>query len=972
MFKNKFYFPIFLLILGGFFILGSQASALIANHLVISEIQVAGATATDEFIEIYNPTDSAVNIENWSIQYKSATGGTFTKKNFNTGAKIPAHGWYLITNSGYTGGTLADMAQTTISLAGTGGNIFLVNNQTILTSVIDSSIVDKVAYGTGNAPEGTAVSAPSAGLSVERKLGGDNGNGEDTDDNLADFFSPATPNPQNTQNDPKPHIDLPPSNNNPIAQAGADQNVFINQTVNLDASSSTDLDSDALSYSWDFGDGSVVEIGVTASHVYSSVGNYTVTLTVTDEHGAQGTDTLSVGVTEDNSNNQFVNASDITLNEFVADPVDGQNEWVELYNKTDQDVLLRGWTIEEGSESITSFDNNATIAAHGFLVVSPIRGYLNNSGDVILLKDQRAVVIDRLAYGNWSDGNSSDNASSTKDPNSVARKIDGEDTDNDLNDWKITTTVTQGLSNVITDPPVVPTGGRTIIALPETLVKNSTTAQPEAPVYSNSIFLSEIYPNPSGSELEEEFIELYNSSDSNVDLAGWKLSDSTDRKYTISAKDFDSTSIVGKSYFIVKRKVSKISLNNSGNEYVRLYQPNGNPVDEIYYSGQAPELQTYAKDLENQWQWTMTITPEKENVFTLPPEKPEAVIDCSTVTLEAGEQINCNGEDSTGESLDYTWQWGDDSFESGLNLIHSYNKIGSYDIILEVSDLYGAKSRAKWHVKVTKPEVESSDENLSEDEVVAKPNIKSAVKKASNKSLSKAKIVTQVITDFNKLPEYSVNDQLTVEGVVTVTPGILGTQIMYIDGLQIYNYKKEFPELKVGDRIKVFGTLALTNGEWRLKTKVAGDITKISSDNQTQPKVVKATDVNEDVDGQLVKIVGKVTDIKGSTVYIDDGEDEVQTYLKKNANVDRSTFIVGQEVEVTGVASITNNGTRILPRSNSDVRRGEVLGASTGLPQDYKVEGKSFWRMFGKYLLVVFIALVAIGASLLIKKRSAK
>ncbi|MFN7118576.1 MAG: PKD domain-containing protein, partial [Saprospiraceae bacterium] len=64
-------------------------------------------------------------------------------------------------------------------------------------------------------------------------------------------------------------------------------------TVNFDASTSTD-DGSIVSYSWDFGDGSAGS-GVTTSHTYNTVGDFTVVLTVTDNLGA--TDTATVKIT---------------------------------------------------------------------------------------------------------------------------------------------------------------------------------------------------------------------------------------------------------------------------------------------------------------------------------------------------------------------------------------------------------------------------------------------------------------------------------------------------------------------------------------------------------------------------------------------------------------------------------------------------------------------------------------------------
>ena len=59
----------------------------------------------------------------------------------------------------------------------------------------------------------------------------------------------------------------------------------VNQTVTFDASSSTPNGGVIISYQWDFGDGTTAE-GVIVTHKYSSTGNYTVTLNVTDNEGA--------------------------------------------------------------------------------------------------------------------------------------------------------------------------------------------------------------------------------------------------------------------------------------------------------------------------------------------------------------------------------------------------------------------------------------------------------------------------------------------------------------------------------------------------------------------------------------------------------------------------------------------------------------------------------------------------------------
>jgi PKD repeat protein len=69
---------------------------------------------------------------------------------------------------------------------------------------------------------------------------------------------------------------------------------FINDDV-LFAPDATDPDGDPLTYAWDFGDGATSTMHVPV-HTYGSVGSKTVTLTVTDSHGAVDTVTHDVDV----------------------------------------------------------------------------------------------------------------------------------------------------------------------------------------------------------------------------------------------------------------------------------------------------------------------------------------------------------------------------------------------------------------------------------------------------------------------------------------------------------------------------------------------------------------------------------------------------------------------------------------------------------------------------------------------------
>ena len=80
----------------------------------------------------------------------------------------------------------------------------------------------------------------------------------------------------------------------PRADAGPDQTVDEDESVNFDGSGSTD-DINITSYAWDFGDGNT-GTGVTPTHTYTAPGIYTATLTVWDKVDNEDTDSCLITV----------------------------------------------------------------------------------------------------------------------------------------------------------------------------------------------------------------------------------------------------------------------------------------------------------------------------------------------------------------------------------------------------------------------------------------------------------------------------------------------------------------------------------------------------------------------------------------------------------------------------------------------------------------------------------------------------
>jgi hypothetical protein len=182
--------------------LGNGASAVtappgggtFANHLVISQIRIAGST--DDVVEIYNPTAAPIALTNTSIQYLAANGNFGFRINLTATNSVPAHGWYLIAANGYSGSPARDDSLGTSNMSNSAGHALLVGKISNVSGCSDAAIVDKAGYGaSATCPEGGsghATASPGSGLSVTRKPGDSGGNGQDTDLNDADFTAAGT------------------------------------------------------------------------------------------------------------------------------------------------------------------------------------------------------------------------------------------------------------------------------------------------------------------------------------------------------------------------------------------------------------------------------------------------------------------------------------------------------------------------------------------------------------------------------------------------------------------------------------------------------------------------------------------------------------------------------------------------------------------------------------------------------------
>jgi parallel beta-helix repeat protein len=121
----------------------------------------------------------------------------------------------------------------------------------------------------------------------------------------------------------------------PTADVGENKTVAENTSVEFDGSNSYD-NVGVIRYEWDFGDGTT-GIGMTISHTYVQIGNYTVTLKVKDGKNSSDSTSIIIEVLIDTD-------GDGTADEFDTDD--------------DGDGMPDGWEIENELNPLDSSDKN--------------------------------------------------------------------------------------------------------------------------------------------------------------------------------------------------------------------------------------------------------------------------------------------------------------------------------------------------------------------------------------------------------------------------------------------------------------------------------------------------------------------------------------------------------------------------------------------------------------------------------------
>jgi len=304
----------------------------------------------------------------------------------------------------------------------------------------------------------------------------------------------------------------------------------------------------------------------------------------------------------------------ILLGEVQYDPSppgsENAFEWVEIHNAGSEPVSLAGWQLADNRAADPLPD--VEIAAGGRLVVAgerfselfpsytgplatiaSIGNGLGNAGDRVELRDAQGDVVDALSYG--------DDAGILDPPvplaaagHSLERVPAGRDTDA-ASDW--------------VDQPA-PSPGGSPSGLPPTAAPPDT---PVPPPPGARLVLNEYLAAPRDVDWDgdgtpsgdDEWIEVFNAGDVDLDLRGWQLDDvegGGSSPFVVA----ESVVLPARGHRLFFKRETGVALNNGG-DAVRLLGPDGVAVDVAEYDRAAPDA-SWARSPDGGG-WTDALAP---------------------------------------------------------------------------------------------------------------------------------------------------------------------------------------------------------------------------------------------------------------------------------------------------------------------------------------------------------------------------
>ncbi len=353
-------------------------SASFANaNIIINEVQLN--PTEDRFIEIYNSSSSSVDLTDWYIQRKTATGSSFgslISKTYFEGKNIEANDYFLISKNEMTN---ADIVYDSLTL--TDSNTIQIKNP-------NQEVVDKVGWGDVSDCGEVCAPNPVDGKSIGRISDG------------SWVIASSTPRAQNIEPDGGEEEENPNDETNTNTTSTKDEPLILKITTKIispkmvtagipfSLSSLTTTNRGETyavgRYVWNLGDGMISESNKSDSftYLYEYPGEYILTLSYFDSFLSK----------EPDSTNR-VTIKVVSSEVYISSVGNEADPFIEIENKSNYEVLLSSWRLVGGIHYFIIPDGT-TILPNKKIKFSPkITGFTAEDIKYVVIKNLSQEIV---------------------------------------------------------------------------------------------------------------------------------------------------------------------------------------------------------------------------------------------------------------------------------------------------------------------------------------------------------------------------------------------------------------------------------------------------------------------------------------------------------------------------------------------------------------------------------------------------
>lgn len=444
-----------------------------------------------------------------------------------------------------------------------------------------------------------------------------------------------------------------------------------------------------------------------------------------------------------------------------------------------------------------------------------------------------------------------------------------------------------------------------------------------------NIRINEVLPDPEGADKDNEWIELINLCEEEIDLTGYYLADKS------SVKHFPSGTITAGGFTLIYPVFSI----NQTDEEIFLYSPEGQLIDSMFYSSSKTNLAiARVPDGIGEWKMNRVPTPGDFNYI----EYPNDIIISEIYPYPKQGESSWIELYNTSEQIVNLDMWRI-QVSSSTHTIEN-TTLDPYSFVVISTRFSLSKQGSTLNLLNPNEDLVDTFTFGPTKQGISNILFKEAIVQTQQPSPGEHNIYVDPADKFYGLDKIDISEfkqkldgnYHILTGKVVSPPDQLFPDKMHImhntEGIMV-KLPADYPKLSKGDTVKICARLETFYDEYIANIEDANCLMKINEIINTS--ILENPKDLENSAGALVKVSGQIIKKDSNNLYVQQGEKTVKAYVKDV--IDMKTLSTGDEITVTGIVNIRGKNkdgslnVRLMPLLANDI---SILASEENIPKD--------------------------------------